>query len=235
MVELQLDLPALLRFLRGQGLDRWASDDDLGYGLHAWLATAFGDMAPRPWRLFHGRGRPVRVLGYAPHEAADLERRLHEFADPAVVAVCLQGGIASRPMPGWREGRRLAFEVQVCPVGRKSRSGVEKDVFLIRADHESGPLDRESIYRDWIRDQLERDDAVTVDAVRLAGFRLVRVTRRLQGSPGGRKGKVLIRPRALFRGVLTVRDPVAFDGILARGIGRHRAFGYGMILLRPAS
>lgn len=214
---------------------RFAADDDLGYGIHAWLAAAFGDMAPRPWRLFHGRGRPPRVLGYARHDATELRKRIQEFADPSVSAVCPRDGIASRLMPNWREGWRLAFEVQACPVGRKSGSGLEKDIFLIRADHEYGPLDRETVYCQWIRGQLERDEALTVGTVRVAGFRMVRVTRQSQGAPGERKGKSLIRPQVLFRGDLTIRNPDAFNTVLARGVGRHRAFGYGMILLRPAS
>jgi CRISPR system Cascade subunit CasE len=39
----------------------------------------------------------------------------------------------------------------------------------------------------------------------------------------------------LLRGELTVADPDAFSALLARGVGRHRAFGYGMLLLRPPS
>jgi len=30
-----------------------------------------------------------------------------------------------------------------------------------------------------------------------------------------------------------VRDPTGFAALLARGVGRHRAFGFGMLLLRP--
>ena len=35
----------------------------------------------------------------------------------------------------------------------------------------------------------------------------------------------------MVHGALTVIDPDAFAALLARGVGRHRA--YGMILLRP--
>ena len=38
---------------------------------------------------------------------------------------------------------------------------------------------------------------------------------------------------AVLAGTLTVRDPQAFATLLARGVGRHRAFGYGMLLLSP--
>ena len=41
-------------------------------------------------------------------------------------------------------------------------------------------------------------------------------------------------PDVVMRGVLTVTDPDAFSNLLAHGIGRHRAYGYGMLLLRPA-
>jgi CRISPR system Cascade subunit CasE len=40
-------------------------------------------------------------------------------------------------------------------------------------------------------------------------------------------------PDAVMRGNLIVSDPAAFAQLLARGIGRHRAYGFGMLLLRP--
>ncbi len=238
MIELQLDLPALLRFLRTQGLERSEEDDDLGYGIHAWMTAAFGDLAPRPWRLLAGKGRPARVLGYAQHDAGVLRRRLYEFAEPSVFAVCAQPemAIASRAMPSsWRSGRRLGFEVQCCPVGRKAGTGIEKDLFLLRADSAGVQgLRRDEVYCQWVREQLERNDAAVVKAIRLEGFRLVRQTRKTQGSDGNRICRRLVRPQALVRGELTVKDPEAFAALVRRGVGRHRAFGYGMLLLRPA-
>ena len=44
----------------------------------------------------------------------------------------------------------------------------------------------------------------------------------------------LVRPSAVLEGTLSITDPVEFRQTLARGIGRHRAFGFGMLLLRPA-
>lgn len=238
MVELQLDIPALLRFLASQGLDRSGEDDDLGYGVHAWMAAAFGELAPHPWRLFTGRGRPARVLGYTSHDAAELRQRLREFADPSVWAVCAQpdAAIASREMPSdWRTGRRLAFEVLGCPVGRKAGTRVEKDLFLIRADEpQAQRLRRDAVYCEWAREQLERHAAARVTFIRLEGFRLVRQIRKDQGTGGQRSLRRLVRPQALLRGELTVGDPEAFSALLRRGVGRHRAFGYGMLLLRPA-
>lgn len=32
---------------------------------------------------------------------------------------------------------------------------------------------------------------------------------------------------------IRIKDPASFDALLRRGIGRHRAFGFGMMLLSP--
>ena len=236
MIEVQMDLAALFRFLKIQGFGGNHEDEDLGYGVHAWLTAAFGEFSPRPWRLFFSRDRSPQILGYAHHDAGVLRQRLCEFADPSVMAVCGDptGSIASRTMPAWQPGRRLGFEVQCCPVGRKAGTGIEKDLFLIRADRagEQG-LRRDAVYCDWVREQLERNGAAHVDDIRLDGFRLVRQTRKIQAAP--RTRHKLVRPQALLRGELTVVDPDAFAELLSRGVGRHRAFGYGMLLLRPPS
>ena len=62
MVELRPDITALLYFLRDQGLETRGGDENLGYGIHAWFGVAFGEQAPKPWRLFMDRRRPTRSL-----------------------------------------------------------------------------------------------------------------------------------------------------------------------------
>jgi len=235
MIELRPALSALARFVHGQGLSDATRDEDLGYAVHAWLAAAFGALAPRPWRLLQDQRRPTRILGYTTTGAAELRRHLAEFADPMVAAVCANPDcdVASRPMPIWAKGRCLGFEVLCCPIGRKARSGVEKDVFLIRADSSGGDLDRQQVYCDWGREQLQRNMAATAYRIRLDGFRLVRQTRQTQLTTAMRNQRRLVRPQALLRGELEIGDPSAFHELLRRGLGRHRAFGYGMLLLRP--
>jgi CRISPR system Cascade subunit CasE len=41
-------------------------------------------------------------------------------------------------------------------------------------------------------------------------------------------------PDAILRGELVIRDPAEFAKVLAKGVGRHKAYGCGMLLLRPA-
>jgi len=234
MVECQLDPTALLRFLRGQGLDDPRRGPDLGYGTHAWLKAAFGDLAPRPWRLLADRKRPARVLGYGMASAERLREQLESFATPQVEAVCPPDAIAGKPMPDWQSDRRLGFEVLLCPVGRKAGSGIEKDLFLLGADHApESRLDRARIYSDWLRPKLEENGACGVERLWLEGFRRTSQQRKARRDEGPRKVARLERPEALLAGTLRIQDPVEFGKLLARGIGRHKAFGYGMLLLKP--
>jgi len=238
MIDLHLDARRLIEFAQLQGINR-NRDEDLGYATHAWLQAAFGKLAPKPYRLLASPGQAsMRLLGYCDHPAQELHEQAQAFADPLVLAA----GNLSRPIPGktmpvtWRPGLRMGFEVLACPVTRKDSE--EKDVYLRRIDQASGDqptLDREVVYGDWLAHQLA--DGADLDQIKLQGFQLVRQFRRGRRSAanGKRSTHGITRPQALIRGELTVTDGEAFSAGLARGIGRHRAFGYGMLLLRPAS
>lgn len=91
-------------------------------------------------------------------------------------------------------------------------------------------LQREAVYHDWLSRQLQ--PAARLETARLTRFRLARIFRRTQGAQ--RKGSAPTRPDAVLTGELSVLDGPAFHRLLARGVGRHRAFGFGMLLLRPA-
>ena len=88
---------------------------------------------------------------------------------------------------------------------------------------------REQVYAEWLSAQLERRGGASLDVeqTKLVSFQRTRAIRKLHArhSEG---------PDAVMRGTLTITDPVAFAALLAQGVGRHRAYGYGMLLLRPA-
>jgi CRISPR system Cascade subunit CasE len=50
-----------------------------------------------------------------------------------------------------------------------------------------------------------------------------------------RKLHAIEGPDVTFAGTLLVADSAAFAALLARGVGRHTTFGYGMLLLKPVS
>ena len=77
-------------------------------------------------------------------------------------------------------------------------------------------------------------------AVELLGLGLVRyqrldVLRRTQRTEPevARSSRVVSGPDVVLGGQLRVIRPDAFARLVARGVGRHRAFGYGMLLLHP--
>ena len=113
------------------------------------------------------------------------------------------------------------------------RRGKECDAFLWGALQHSnrGSMERkrEQVYAEWLSAQLDRIGGASLDVERtkLVSFQRTRAIRKLHArhSEG---------PDAVMRGILTITDPTAFSNLLARGVGRHRAYGYGMLLLRPA-
>ncbi len=242
MVQLHLDSRELMRSSQRQKLP---GGSDLGYLLHGQLAALFGDLAPKPFHGYELCREPrsvVEVLGYTSADADTLRQRVETFADPMAAEGLLR--LASKPMPSrFTPGQRLAFEVRTIPVVRKSsnrpqpkkgvsfRAGAEVDAYV--AAYHRGDIDertpRGEVYARWLEQRC--NGAAHLQRVDLAQFRRAPVFRRTQGSR--RHQKISERPEALLRGELEIRDPEAFSHLLARGIGRHRAFGFGMLKLRP--
>lgn len=124
----------------------------------------------------------------------------------------------------------------------------EQDAFLhavAAAGGRDGALvSREAVYADWLRAQLaERpgqprqpwQGAVELLDVQLSAFGRSRIQRHSQaGAATARKGRTIDGPDATLTGHLRVIDPVAFAHLLTRGIGRHRSYGFGMLLLHRA-
>jgi len=232
MLRMDLDGAALIRFAAAQGLARH-DDDGFGYTLHAWLTAMFGDLAPKPFYLQSARDKyPATLLGYAQADQTRLMEHAVAFADPLALTVLRPDSLASKPMPSaWRAGQRLRLDVLACPMTRKD--GIEKDVYLRALERlgEATPP-RADVYRDWLKRQLQ--GAVELLDVRIDGLARVRMSRRAAAPGGGRRFVQIERPQALFSALANIRDPAAFAQILRRGVGRHRAFGFGMLLLKPA-
>ncbi len=225
LVRIPVHAPRLLRFAAENGITQ--EDETLGYTLHAWFAALFGTQAPKPFRHFERRGE---VLAYAHTDAATLLERARAHAHPAAWAALDAEGMASKPMPEtWPAGRRLRVEVLTCPVTRKD--GEEKDVYLRALDRlgEDAPS-RGEVYRAWFARQWGQ--AAHLERVDLMGMAArSRLLRRARN--GTNRLRIVERPQALFVVDAVIQDGEKFGELLARGIGRHRAFGFGMILLGP--
>jgi CRISPR system Cascade subunit CasE len=69
-------------------------------------------------------------------------------------------------------------------------------------------------------------------AARVEAFRFTRLLAR-DHSGGRSRSQHTEGPDATITGTLVVDDPDRFSVGLARGVGRFRAFGFGMLLLSP--
>lgn len=252
-----VNLPVDLRELRRLGaLNGFGTDE--GRALHHFLAETFGKSLIQPFRLMPGRNgaKAASLYGYARCGEGELRQNARDTGLPESSRLFDLAHLAVKTMPEvWAEGRRLAFDVRFRPVKRLLKpleastretrraeahskavkppaKGAEVDAFLVarlRANPESslGPSDataREEVYRAWLADRLK---GATLNP---AASRMVSCER-VQTLRGSKQSEA---PDVVFHGELTIYDPTAFACTLAGGIGRHKAYGYGMLLLRPA-
>jgi CRISPR system Cascade subunit CasE len=257
-VRLPLSIPALGRWAAERNLgwsvrrnikgqERDAGLDE-GRALHHLLTESFGQQAFSPFRLFVApQARQGHVYAYSRADRAQLLEVAGACAMPENLAVFDLQGLATKTMPeSWRVGQRIGFEVRVRPVSRLLKplpssdgsfaKGAELDTFLVEALRRF-PSDsasqakmlpagrtREAVYTDWLARKLA-DAATLAPGVRLTRFERNRAARTASSIEG---------PDATLQGDLTIQNPEGFQNLLAGGIGRHKAYGYGMLLLRPA-
>src|SRR5206468_4103770 len=95
------------------------------------------------------------------------------------------------------------------------------------------PVPREQVYRDWLATKVNKTGVTgaVLERVRIAAISRERLVRRTHGNE--RKARRLERPDVRFEGDLAIVDGERFHNWLGHGIGRHRAFGFGALILVP--
>lgn len=235
LVELPLELAALHRWAGGREMPGRGRDE--GLVLHHLLTEVFGPRALQPFRLMVApRARRATLYAYCRQSADALRAQAALTIAPAETEAIALHRLRSLPRPTerWRDGMRLGFDLKFRPVvrllkpldaGRETfAKGAELDAFLAETLRHDAARSREAVYLDWLADRFGEAAQIERPASRLAQFQRTRVIR------GGRSTE---GPEAVIHGTLTVTDRVRFAEMLARGVGRHRAYGYGMVLLRP--
>jgi CRISPR system Cascade subunit CasE len=224
---------------RNHLLDR---SGDLGYAFHGLLQAAFGPGAPGVYRYFDAdRG----LLGYTVMRREELMRAAEQAPSDVAAALGLgttqsRDGLSVRPFPTtWSAGRVLGFECRVRPVIREAATRNERDAFLTAVEKSDGAeLHREQVYSSWLTAHVARQTGAEILDVQMTAFKLLDVMRRTQkvssAAGGERRPRTVGGPDAMLTGHLRVTEPEGFAALLRRGIGRHRAFGFGMLLLKPA-
>lgn len=243
------------RWARKRGLNRRGAFD-AGFALHVLLSGLFGRAALQPFRLFASERRTAASLyAYADVDGDTLRHTAQTVGTPECLAALDPERLRSKALTtAFEPGQRLGFDLRVRPVrrlrrslwdpqsGRKISPGREVDVFRVAAlgrfpdGWAIGPGEetpgaatmrgrRGDVYAEWLVERFGGAALVEPGSCRLAAFQRSRAVR---GDGTGPEG-----PDATLHGVLTVGDADAFVRLLRRGVGRHKAYGYGMLLLRP--
>ena len=247
LIRVPLDTNALARWAADRGWigSRRATGFDEGRALHHLLAETLGPGSISSFRLLvPPRNTNGNLYAYSDTDAEDLRDKAETFALPEHLRVLSLQKLESKPMPAaWRIGKSIGFDVRSRPVRRLPRDldtptgpisrGSEIDAFLLEAlrrhpDEPDGMATegrtRQAVYLDWLAERLGPAAELDLDRSQLVRFHRTRVLRKNHGLEG---------PDATIHGALTVSEPKTFMQLLLRGIGRHRAYGYGMLLLRP--
>ena len=260
MIRADIDLRAFHQWAGSRRMIHRGAFDE-GYAMHCLLKESFGERAPKPFRIIAPRdGRKGVLYGYADADADELRELAGCFCDPLQARIIPAESVQSKAMPDeWSAGRRLGFEILVRPVVRSRGIGAKiargdtvheaaatcpdyqrgaRTIEIDAFQYEGAPLGegamnekertREKVYSDWLNKRLSRRGGAELEGIALLqSFRRTRAVRKL-------RGEVSEGPDALMRGTLIVGDdPSEFANLLRCGVGRHRAYGYGMLLLRP--
>lgn len=230
MVQLEIKTASLVSWARGSR----HSLADREYLIHSAMRLTFGSKAPQPFEVFDTGSRLLKVLGYSEATAEELLETMSQTAEPALMDTFPRMGIRSKAMPlRWDRGSEFGFRLRCCPVSRRSDEAnnvIERDIFLAVCEKEpEKKINRETVYSEWLQTQSIKQGGGELCDVRMKAFRLKEFNRRDKN----RKLHRVTRPDVLFEGILKVVDSQKFSALLREGIGRHKAFGFGAIFLRP--
>lgn len=239
MVQFQLNVPSLMKLAKKKRMPPHVTD--MGYLTHCRLAEIFGDYAPSPFALQKNLGRYIQVLAFSDKTKEELLNHAQSFSNPESFEAVKWDDFFLKSMPEiWENELLLSFETKICPIRKMPRGskiekpGSEVDAFIAHCHtlaDPNQPVDRERVYKQWLSDKFEKSGGAILVSAKMKSFKRERLVRRTQGDD--RKAIILERPNALFNGILKVEDSDKFNQLLKRGIGRHRKFGFGMLLLKP--
>ena len=230
MIRAEISVNDFHRWMGGKHL----ADPD--HAMHCLLTECFGEMAPKPFRLITPRDQSTGILyGYGTADAEAMKETADIHADPLQCQAMPLGRLESKPVASnWKTGKRLGFEVRIHPtrrvrrtIGNNGKTHIaEYDAFMMQAlDSRKETRNREDVYRDWLSERLQRNGGARLESAWLKSFQRVRAFRK-------HHARHIEGPDALMQGTLVVGDPAAFMELLKHGVGRHRAYGYGMLLLK---
>ena len=256
MIRADLDMRSMSRWSKSRGYMR-----DPDFAMHHLLTECFGsEHRIQPFRVIADRrSQQGTLLGYCQSDQDSLREIISIVADPLQSRIIRPETIDEKPMPPeWIEGKRLGFEVRVRPTKRTKKfrthgPKVEKDVYVSELDKPVAMRrPRTEVYAEWLdeRCRIKGGAIIHPESVRLGSYRQTKAVRipRTWGIMGPEAVMFslpmvtvtvvdrtwgIMGPEAVMYGTLTITDGDKFAELVSGGVGRHKPYGYGMILLRP--
>ena len=220
MARLKINKPQLSEWMQ----EREIPDRD--YALHVLLSATFGQRALLNFRLMApSKPGPSILYAYTEFDQDQLRATAEAVAEPLLLSIMDQDSIMTKPMPkSWKEGQLLGFNIRTRPLKRTRHDDKVSEVPVYPKG--SNQTQRYDAHTNWFAKNLKRSNAAATDMVMITAQAPCPAVR-------ARQAAVILGSEVIFQGNLIVTDPESFNNFLATGIGRHKAYGYGMVLLEP--
>lgn len=224
-----------IEFLRSWGKrhQHLGPQNDFGYVIHAILEILFRKNRPQ---TFYFDSSNDNLYFYSNFSRAQLTKQLTKKNRAACCGLglgnlchdCEVLDITSMTAMD----QQLSFQIKTSPTKRLTGSGREVDVFSVTDGSEQ---ERHAAYKKWLHARILESGLgdVNIDDVAIEQHSVLRREKRIVDSKN-RKKVVIDVPVALFTGTFTVHTRKCFLESLLNGIGRHKAFGFGMLMIKSA-
>ena len=204
---------------------------DSARALHCLVFHTFGPhRAPRTFAAIENPERPrehATLLAYSTSSAEELQEVARANQSALTAGIMNPHSFRSTPVPdSWHKGTTLRFQVRTIPTFRPRGSSIEVD---LHRKYDASPT-REETYHRWLSRIMA--DKGGADAPPHAMELIHYNTRSIRRSP---VSPVMTVPDVTIQGTCTIDDPEKWNHALTVGVGRHKAYGYGMLLLSSAS
>ncbi len=94
---------------------------------------------------------------------------------------------------------------------------------------------RYEVYEDWFKKHIDQKEICSCDVAKVSSFKMDSFERKNLREDGKKNWKALKRPVIEIKSILTIKKPEEFPNLLLKGVGRHQAFGFGMLKIIPTS
>jgi len=222
------------------------SDLTKDYIAHVLVSCLFGIKAPSTFSIQELDVNTIEIKMNSQYSLAELKEIAyaknvdHQNNYMSLDAV-LWNEAHERALGNWQQGQSLKIELVLNPIRRRDEKyydayeTFQKYIGILRSSENPtmsvqeieklANLSREEIYANWLLERFANFDFVKLENVITTAFGMESVARK----DSRRNLKAIEQPIARFIGELTILDPSKMNELLAKGVGRQKGFGRGML------